>query len=72
MGFWKSVNAPMSERVQDIVATTGLLLFGLSGFIDRADGRRFGWIKILFLALGVIALLKMLVHGRLMARDKHS
>ena len=72
MSLWRRLNGPMSERTQDVVAIAGLLLFGLSGFIDRADGLEFGRIKLIFLVLGIIALGKFLLHGRLIGRTKPS
>ena len=49
--------APLSRIAQERIATAGLLVFGLTGFVDVAIGRPFSWIKGVFLVLGILSAL---------------
>ena len=55
-GWWKKLNSPLSDHGANLVGSLGLLAFGLSGFIDAADGRSFSILKIVSSLLGAIAL----------------
>jgi hypothetical protein len=54
--WWKRVNSPLSDHAANVVGSLGLLAFGLSGFIDVADGRTFTILKAASLALGAVSL----------------
>jgi hypothetical protein len=57
---WGIINRPMSSRQMDIIAALGLLVFGLTGFVDAASGLGFSKLKMLFVALGVASLARWL------------
>jgi len=62
--FWRTLVGPMNEAQADTIATVGLLLFGLTGFVDIADGLRFGYVKGIALVLGLISLWRILRRRR--------
>lgn len=55
-GWWKRINSPLSDHGANLVGSLGLLAFGLSGFIDAADGRSFSVLKVIAVTLGASAL----------------
>ena len=54
--WWSQLNSPLSDHAADMVGSLGLLVFGLSGFIDLADGRTFSLLKGSSLVAGVVSL----------------
>jgi hypothetical protein len=56
VGWWSRMNTPLSDHAANLVSSIGLLAFGLSGFIDQADGRPFSMWKVASLAAGLISL----------------
>ena len=57
------MNSPLSDHAANIVSSLGLLVFGLSGFIDIADGRAFSWFKGGALLAGVVSLAIVILRG---------
>lgn len=55
------MNSPLSDHAANVVGSLGLLAFGLSGFIDVADGRTFSILKAASLALGAVSLAVVIV-----------
>lgn len=62
--MWKKLNRPLSDRAWNWVTVGGLLLFGLTGFIDMADGLGFPPLKVGATVLGVVVLIGLVIGSR--------
>ena len=54
---------PMSERAWNVVAASGMLIYGLSGIDDLLRAEAMGWFKLFFLVLGGIGAARLVVEA---------
>lgn len=59
-GWWKRINAPLSDFGANVVGSLGILGFGLTGFVDAADGLSFSKLKAWSVVVGLGSLLVLL------------